>query len=90
MAENGWIGGLHRQPEVGVVIYLLIYVAEPCTTTYVGDRYLVHPVQVRVPMIYWIIPGTRLMSNTWHQVRVVTRYQVVPGKNFYFIPIVRR
>ncbi len=31
---------------------------EPCTITYMGDGYLVHPVQVCVPMNNRVMPGT--------------------------------
>ncbi len=46
-------GAMYREvAKVGVEV------PEPCTITYVGDGYLVHPVQVCVPMNNRSIPGT--------------------------------
>ncbi len=42
-----------------VNVYEHMSTLEPCTITYVGDRYLVHPVQVCVPMNYRVVTGTR-------------------------------
>ncbi len=32
---------------------------EPCMITYMGDGYLVYPIQVCVPMNNWVIPSNR-------------------------------
>ncbi len=79
-----------------------LYIPEPCIITYMGDGYLVHPVQIYVPMNNRVIPSTRswaipgtgytqyqvrvVIGYWWYPVRVVTRYKGVLNKSGYQVP----
>ncbi len=43
--------------KFGMVVHSCLL--ESCTITYMGDVYLVHPVQICVPVNNWVIPNTR-------------------------------